>query len=150
MLSVEVEAWLGLLLPSWATPAAMVGDDGAGAGHAGHRHVVGGAGAGDGAGRGCRGPCRGQGDVTGGETGDRLAEGHGEVDGAGVGGIGLAGGLVDGDRGVRRVGGRPDGHGQRSPTELRCSAVQLMVTVLPVACSVLRRAMVLKLLLELA
>ena len=44
----------------------------------------------------------GEGHVAGGETGDRLAEHHGEVDGARVGGIGLAGGLVDGHRGSRR------------------------------------------------
>ena len=46
-----------------------------------------------------------EGHVAGGEAGDRLAEDDGEVDGAGVGGIGLAGRLVDGDRGSGDVVG---------------------------------------------
>src|SRR5205085_1130051 len=46
--------------------------------------------------------------VAGGEAGDRLAEHHGEVDGRRVGGVGLAGRLVDRHRGRRRVGNPRD------------------------------------------
>ena len=63
-------------------------DHGARTGHAGDGHVIGGARTGDGAAGAAGGA--GEGHIAGGETGDRLAEHDGEVDGAGVGGIGLA------------------------------------------------------------
>ena len=89
---------MALPAASVASPGGDGGDDRAGAGHAGHGHVVGGARAGDG-GRVVPAGRAGEGHVAGGKAGDRLAEDDGEVDGAGVGGIDLADRLVDGDRG---------------------------------------------------
>ena len=82
VLSVEVEAVLGLPAASEATPAAIEAMTVPVAGHAGDGHVVGGAAAGDGGGLGAAGGA-GDGDVAGGEVGDRLAEDDGEVDRAG-------------------------------------------------------------------
>ena len=73
------------------------GDDGAVRGHPTDRHVVG-VRAGRGHDRGRRPGGAGEGDVTGREAEDRLAEDDGEVDRGRVGRIGLAGCLVDRDR----------------------------------------------------
>ena len=100
MLSVEVEAGVAVAGGVVGHTGGDAGDDRAGAGHAGHGHVIGGARAGDGGRLGCPGRA-GEGHVAGGEAGDRLAEDDGEVDRAGVGRIGLADRLVDGDRGSR-------------------------------------------------
>ncbi len=99
-LSVEVEGVFGLPAVSCHSSRDLSYHC-AGGGHTRHGHIVGGARAGD---RGCGGPGRAvEGYITGSEAGNRFAEYHREVDGAGGGGIVLACRLVDGDGRRRHV-----------------------------------------------